>query len=173
MSGRQYGFVRKAESKAKREKQYQLVLDLAALLEHEPKGLVHDTALLPHPKAELVEALLEFIKTAKSPQFVQTCEIFLIAINKYQYDIGEKSITMIELPDGLDPQAVKFALKSSGFDRWEFFSDGMAAELADFKQRMMEARSANLHLQPAWKKAWQKFWKEGLHSPFYEGYDFP
>jgi len=173
MSGRNYGFIRKHEAKKKREKQYQMVLDLGPLLEHPPKGMVHDTSHLPHSKAELIEALLEFVETAKSPQFVQICEICLIALTKYQDGVGDKSINMLELPDKLDPQAMKEALASSGFDRWSEFSESISAELEDFSRRMAAAKDANLHLQPAWKKAWQKFRQQGLYSPFYEGYDFP
>lgn len=173
MSGRNYGFIRKHEAKKKREKQYQMVLDLGPLLEHPPKGIVHDTSLLPHSKSELVDALLEFIKTAQSPHFINICEVCLVELTNYQDGVGEKSITMLELPEEFDSQAVKKAFAASGFDRWSEFSESITAELADFGQRMAEAKNANLHLQPAWKKAWQKFRRQGLYSPFYEGYDFP
>jgi len=173
MSGSNYAFTRKRKAKERREKQYEMVLDLGPLFEHPPEGLIHDTSLLPHSKAELVEALLEFMGTAKNAQFVDLCTMCLASLTHYQDGVGSRSISIPELPETFDPQAMQAAMAASGFDRFNEFSKLMSDDLSDMTERMNEAKKANLHLQPEWKKRWQKFRKTGLYSMWAEVHDFP
>jgi len=100
-----------------------IIKDYSAMLENPPKGYIHDTSLLPHPKGKILKALLLRVATASDPEYVNAASICALGLSHYQDGVGESIQTPIAGSPSVGEQLVGY-----DFERFRYFSELMRAE---------------------------------------------
>jgi hypothetical protein len=161
-------------TKEHREKKIRIALEYGSSIENRCEGFIRDTGSLPYPKHELLDALLFSIANAPNKQIVEAFSVAAVTLSRFQDGVGPAPITLpgidIDRPDDLSPDMLLDYLERFDFDRIKRFSTLMLDEDKEVVQLIAQAKAANLHIQPTYKKYWQRFRQKGLYSPFYEGY---
>lgn len=109
-----------------------IIEDYSAMLSDPPKGYIHDTSLLPHPKKRILEELLLRIATVGDPGYVNSAGICALALSNYQDGVGESIHAPIAASSG--------ELVGYDFERFRHFSE---LSLAEAKETMKLIETMN------------------------------
>ncbi|BAI95724.1 hypothetical protein Sj15T_00720 [Sphingobium sp. TA15] len=142
-----------------------IVKSYATFMENSPRGIIHDISLLPHPKNEILNALLVSIGASQDPEYVNALSNAALFLSHFQDGVGESIIPMAidagnitKLPHE-DRERVIDDLK-----RFQHFGEIMNAESDETMIEINNMKEINALLYssrsdkpPMKKKGWRRF----------------
>ena len=145
------------KANAKSEIQKQMISDYADFMtKTQPAAVVVDEAVLPHPKYELLEALLNAIAFTPDKEAVRCLGIAAISLADYQPGVGSnpspistwQQIIEANTKDGSLSRLAKEAESASKFGAIKI------AEMKVILKMIQAAKNWNLRIQPFHIRAW-------------------
>ena len=159
----------------KKERQTEKILVAVEYNRHwnsELDSYILDSSILPLPKHELIDALLFSAANVSKKTGCESLIMSTVSLAHFQEGVGDEPIYLAQVESiAKFDVAVERSIHSrmSGKEVVRFVKQ-MNAEIRQMVPWIEKARAANLHLRPAHKKLWDRLMKNGLHSPFYDGY---
>lgn len=143
----------------RREHLLQIPYDYAAFLENGPRAYLVNTRLLPHPKEEIVRAILFSIANAKEKSQVSLLSHALMTLAMAQ-DIGSADTLSPPNPDEFNDSSDQIQLHrfKAALDNYSATSqrhlESVNRDLALFRNWATRAVAANEHMWSPLKKWW-------------------
>lgn len=166
MSGRSYGFIRKAEEETRRAAFDKAVDAYTLYIADRPEGMFIDTKELPYKKQIILGGLVNRIANAKTKVEADAAFIVAIALSDFQDDVGEP-IIIRELPHSSSPQ---YKAVLSDMQRMGQFTDKHKRDLDFINDLGTIAMARNQHIRKLRYRLWEKFRKQGIYDPSSDGY---
>lgn len=157
-----YGFVRKAKAEERRQKQLQMIVDVAPELE-KPFAGMRNLSRLPHKKDELIQAFLNQIANMPDRRTVTgLCEA-VVRLAFFQHRAESHPFCA----QGFDTEAA-VNLPNSEFAKlagsYQKLVEVQSADLKEIRTWIEKAVGANPHLLPWYVKLWHRFRRQGAYS---------
>lgn len=155
------------------ERKIDIAYEFGSSLETPRNDFVRDVSLLPYPKHEILDAILFAIANAENKLIAELFSRAASALASYQEGVGDKPIILPEVNEldrKMSPAEFQKFMESFDLVRFKKFANAMTDEANWILSLTERAKAANLHLQPAYKKLWQRICGQGLYAPFFDGY---
>ncbi|WP_260924746.1 hypothetical protein [Novosphingobium sp. 9] len=141
----------------RRARQMSMILALADLLEAPPPGIVHDVALLPFAKKDLLQALEEQIATNPDKGVVELFGATAVILAGYQEGVGASLV--LPSPEDFqinkdDNSKIREMLQGIDHYKMQKFSNLADRESEEIYKMVQQAKARNPAMRP--KTLWQR-----------------
>lgn len=164
-----YGFHREEEEREKRKYQRIIIEKYYEFIKTTPDVNNCHTDKLPHPKNEIVEALLNCIANAKSIIEIDHAAISIMTLANFQEfrfpDISSKILEAgASCVDDLSAEQVEEIFSNIDIGSVSKFVAAHARDVSEFRQWVIRAKSMNPHILPWYVKIWHRLRQQGAYS---------
>lgn len=157
-----YGFIRKAEAEERRQKQLQMIVDAAPVLE-QPYAGMRNLSRLPHSKNDLIQAFLNQIANMPDRRTVSgLCEaIIRLAFFQPRAESHPFCAPGFDTEAAVKMPNADFAKLAGSYQK---LVEAQSADFREIRTWIETALEANPHLLPWYVKLWHRFRRQGAYS---------
>lgn len=148
------------KASTKREAEEQMIFDYAdALMANaEAHAIVTDEAALPHPKQELLQALLSKIARDPDREVVRALSIAALSLADYQPGVGPNpllSATDDQVAGVKENRSDVILQVAKNYEKISRFNADISKDINSISTMIQSAKRQNYHLQPLYIRTWR------------------